>query len=196
MYTDEELVNLVKSCKSQSDLCRIMNWPINGTGLRKAKNLVVELGLNPDELFAKRHSRPKYQIITVQCPVCSKPFDVKKGHPKQKVTCSYACSNKHFRSGRNNGNFKEDHELTDAVAYHKICFRHHEKKCCVCGEDRIVEAHHYDENHLNNDPSNFVPLCPTHHRYVHSRYKHLVIDVVDKYVADFKESNRYSIKKD
>ena len=54
-----------------------------------------------------------------------------------------------------------------------------------CGEDKIVEVHHYDGNRSNNKPINLVPLCPTHHRYWHSKYKYIVKDVVDIYVNNF-----------
>lgn len=188
-YTVEELKSLIRNADSKADVCRQVGWPDNGQYRQKMEHIIILLELDKSKLFRQRYARKtKWKVESKDCPVCGTPFLCKPGHPREKKTCSHACSNKLFRSGRNNGNFKEDHELKGKIRYATICFRHHEKKCCVCGEDNIVEAHHYDENHLNNDPSNLVPLCPTHHRYVHSRYKHLVIDVVDKYVADFKES--------
>lgn len=48
--------------------------------------------------------------------------------------------------------------------------------------DKIVEVHHFDGNNTNNTPENLMPLCPTHHRYWHSRYKELVYDKVVKYI--------------
>ena len=60
------------------------------------------------------------------------------------------------------------------------------KACIVCGEDNIVAVHHYDHNKKNNEPSNLIPLCPTHHQYVHSRYKHLVEDKIEVYKRSFK----------
>lgn len=56
----------------------------------------------------------------------------------------------------------------------------------ICGEDKIVAVHHYDHNHYNNDPANLVPLCPTHHQYVHSRYKDEVKSIIDDYVRKFR----------
>jgi hypothetical protein len=66
-------------------------------------------------------------------------------------------------------------------------FLHHEKRCVVCGEDRIVTVHHFDENHFNNDPSNLVPVCPTHHQYLHSQYRCLVETRINEYHADHLE---------
>ena len=92
------------------------------------------------------------------CPVCSKQFN---GNGK---TCSYSCSNTFFRSGENNPNWKEEQ-------YRSTCFLHHEKKCVICGENKIVTVHHMNENRNDNRPENLVPLCPTHHQYFHSRYR-------------------------
>lgn len=110
---------------------------------------------------------PKYKKT---CPVCNKEFFTKD----DATTCSYSCSNTFFRTGSNHGNWKTS-------TYRTTCFEHHEKKCVVCGEERIVEVHHYDEDKTNNDPENLVPLCPTHHQYWHSRFRDLVQKQVDAY---------------
>lgn len=60
------------------------------------------------------------------------------------------------------------------------------KKCVICGEDKIVEVHHYYHDNADNRPENLVPLCPTHHQYMHSSYRELIEKDVDKYVEDFK----------
>lgn len=65
--------------------------------------------------------------------------------------------------------------------YRRICFRYHEHKCVVCGESNVIEIHHYDHNHSNNDPTNLIPLCGTHHGYMHSKFRHLIEEVVKSY---------------
>lgn len=109
------------------------------------------------------------------CPVCNKTFVGKK------FTCSYGCSNTYFRSGKSNPNWSNSN-------YRSLCFLYHEKRCCVCGEDKIISVHHYDENHDNNEPSNLIPMCPTHHQYMHSRYKGIILEIVDKYIYEFNQS--------
>jgi hypothetical protein len=113
----------------------------------------------------------------IKCSVCNTPI---KNYKQSKGTCSRSCANKHFRSGEDNGNWKGE-------KYQSICFAHHEKRCVVCNETKIVAVHHYDFNHNNNDPANLVPLCPTHHTYVHSRYysdvKYIIDDYVKKYLG-------------
>ena len=60
------------------------------------------------------------------------------------------------------------------------------KKCVCCSEKVIVAVHHFDHDRLNNDPRNLVPLCPTHHQYVHSRHAHLVLPKIRDYVREFR----------
>lgn len=108
------------------------------------------------------------------CPVCETPIKTYK----RTSTCSYACSNKLYRSGPNNGNWNEEN-------YQTTCFYHHKKECVVCGESNIVTVHHLDENHNNNSPENLIPLCPTHHQYWHSRYKHMVEQKVLDYIKEW-----------
>lgn len=98
-----------------------------------------------------------------ECPNCSKPI---KNFSKN-LACSKRCSNLLW-----------PRRLT--TTYRGICFKFHKKACCVCDESRIVEVHHFDGNNKNNDPVNLVPLCPTHHKYWHSKYKHLILDKVLK----------------
>lgn len=109
-------------------------------------------------------------VIKKLCVVCNSPIK----NWKTNITCSYACSNTHFRTGESNGNWKQD-------SYRTTCFLYHGKKCILCPEENIVEVHHYDENRNNNSPKNLIPLCPTHHQYLHSKFKHLVCDKVDAF---------------
>ncbi|NBP01950.1 MAG: hypothetical protein EBU90_17835 [Proteobacteria bacterium] len=108
-----------------------------------------------------------------ECPVCHKMFT------GNAITCSHSCSNKHFRTGENNGNWKQD-------AYRSTCFNAHEKKCLICGEEKIVAVHHLNENHDDNRAENLIPLCPTHHQYVHSRYADDVLPIIKSYIENYK----------
>jgi 5-methylcytosine-specific restriction endonuclease McrA len=88
-----------------------------------------------------------------------------------------------FSNGIEAGEAAANHAGIDwkESAYRTTCFLHHEKKCVVCGEDKIIDVHHYDENKNNNSTENLIPLCPTHHRYWHSRYRSLIQKKVDHY---------------
>ena len=75
-------------------------------------------------------------------------------------------------------------------SYVDICFTYHKRECVVCGEFRCVEVHHLDSNRKNNSPLNLVPLCPTHHRFWHSKYRCIIEQKVLSYVALFTQEYR------
>lgn len=135
--------------------------------------------------------------IEVICDFCGKSYMIKPSKLLQSKSGLHFCS----RNCKNNAQkivngFKEiqpSHygctkykDYTPQNIYQRICFENHPHKCCVCGEEKIVAVHHYDGNHNNNEPSNLVPLCPTHHCYIHSKYKDKIIDKVNAYVEAFK----------
>jgi hypothetical protein len=114
------------------------------------------------------------------CPVCNSPIK----HYKTNITCSWACSNTFFRSGQNHPNWKES-------AYITTCFLWHPHKCVICGESNIVAVHHFDNDKNNNVPHNLVPLCPTHHQYMHSKHRQLIEEQVNKYILLFRATSSY-----
>lgn len=130
---------------------------------------------NTEHYKCKKCKRINYE--TRQCPSCLKQFNTPS--KSKKITCSYKCSNKIFRTGPNNGNWKHD-------VYRSTCFYYHKKECIICKECNIVAVHHYDMNHNNNNPCNLIPLCPTHHQYMHSKFHIEIKDQVDKYIRNFK----------
>ena len=166
-----DLSKIVKESISYSEVARKLGHKyMNGTVTRTIKKLLSDY----DCSHFRKGNKCKYERVIKKCPVCSKKFKTIVGNREEKMTCSYACSNKFFRSGPDNGNWKEN-------AYRTTCFHFHEKKCIICGEERIVSVHHLDENKSNNDPNNLIPLCPTHHQYWHSRYKNLIEDKIIQY---------------
>lgn len=115
------------------------------------------------------------------CESCTKSFTwfgrkLTKKYEKARF-CSVSCA--HSRA---------DYWDENATRYQTIAFKHHNRKCIVCDEVRILDVHHLDENRENNDPSNLIPLCPTHHRYWHSRHKNLIEQQVLDYIGDWKNN--------
>lgn len=115
------------------------------------------------------------------CESCTKSFtwfgrNLTKKYERARF-CSVSCA--HSRA---------DYWDENATRYQTIAFKHHDRKCIVCDEVRILDVHHLDEHRENNDPSNLIPLCPTHHRYWHSRYKSLIEQQVLDYIRDWKNN--------
>ena len=167
---------------NNNEVRKALGLPDNGTSQRLVKEYIEIHKLDNSHFDNKRRSQEKYLTIIKKCPVCDKEFSTKKGHKNEKQTCSYSCSNTFFRSKENNPNWKNSSDNHERQ-YREICFKTHKKQCVICGEENIVAVHHMDENHYNNDPSNLVPLCPTHHQYMHSKYKHLVIDKILEFLS-------------
>ncbi len=46
-------------------------------------------------------------------------------------------------------------------------YREKTKKCFLCGFNTIVELHHSDGDHKNNQSNNLIGLCPNHHKMSH-----------------------------
>jgi hypothetical protein len=119
-------------------------------------------------------TKRRYESITKTCQ-CGKSFTTKNNPKKEKRFCSIKCSNSFVRRGSN--------RLDKITHYSTICFLHHKRECVVCGEKNVVEVHHYDKNHKNNEPKNLVPLCPTHHAYMHTNnFGHLIENKIKLYI--------------
>jgi len=138
--------------------CKYCNKDIALTGIKKHERHCFN---NPENI--------KY------CVLCGKQLLQHQLRDKN-TTCSWSCSNTYFKELRNKPENYKNHRT--------ICFYNHVKKCIICGEENIVSVHHYDRNHENNNKDNLIPLCPTHHQYIHSSYYDLIKDKVEKYHSD------------
>jgi hypothetical protein len=121
-----------------------------------------------------------------ECPVCKNIFETFKRFKKK--TCSYSCANTYFRASEKHPNWKPYSEKPRKSSIAKrICLKYHKKECIICKESLVIDIHHYDENCSNNLPENLIPLCPTHHRYMHTNEgKKLIKNQVDDYYNSFK----------
>jgi hypothetical protein len=172
------ILNIIKESQSVNDAIIKIYGYNNKTSKQKFLKFVNDNSVNTDH-FKKR--KFIYTRVNKICPICGIEFETLLNHKHQKTTCSHACANSYFRRGKFNPNWKDE-------VYRTTCFSYHKKECIVCKESNIVSVHHYDENRNNNSPENLIPLCPTHHQYVHSRYKNIVIDIINEYRNEFIKS--------
>lgn len=163
IITKEQMEELVKDSVSYNEVLGKTQLPKNGTGHRKIKKLIADYGCDTSHFSTKASIdkfHRKYKVVERICPVCSKVFEVSEGNPKAKITCSYGCSNTYFAHSRN-----KPERYTN---YRTICFKNWVKECILCGFDKVVEVHHLDHNHKNNDKLNLIPICPNHHQMLHT----------------------------
>lgn len=73
---------------------------------------------------------------------------------------------------------------SNAVRSHNITielYREITQECILCSFNKIVDLHHLDENHSNNNPNNMVGLCPNHHKMLHIlEYRELLKDTIER----------------
>lgn len=182
-YPDNEIVEACRDATSKSHVLKLIGKPINGTSLREISKILESFGYN-DNFFKANRQRLFYDEIIC---VCGQTFFVSKKASKRKTTCSYGCSNTKYRSGFDNGQKKKRiaKELITGKHYTVIAWEHHKKECIICSERNIVAVHHYNEVHTDNRPENLIPLCPTHHQYMHSSYRYLIDEKVKEYITKF-----------
>ena len=168
--TKEELEEIVKDSVSLCEIGRKLGMPQNGAAQTRIKKWLTKHGISIKHFShqaAMNKFQRKYKQIEKVCPVCSNVFMVGDGEPKEKITCSYSCSNRHFADKRNKTLISIE-KKRETKNYRGICFLNWKKECILCKFDKIVEVHHLDHNHLNNDKDNLVPVCSNHHRMLHS----------------------------
>jgi len=168
---------LLDWCDKYSSATEILQkeFDMNVGGNRTAiiRNKMKEYGIEFLDPFRKSR---KYDRLLKDCPVCNKKFEVASGSVNEKTTCSKGCAQTYFNSGENNSRFTGQN-------YRQVCFSRREHKCIICDENLVLEVHHIDNNRDNNHIDNLVPLCPTHHRYLHSKYYFLIEDKVAEYIS-------------
>lgn len=147
------------SSKSIKDTIEFLGGRDNG----KWRTVVRKLS-KQHNIPLPKYTQEKWEKIKKECPICKTEFITLKGHGREKITCSYSCSNSYFRRGKNNGNYKNS-----STNYRKKCIEKHGSCCILCGFNTIIEAHHIDGDRRNNKPNNLVPLCPNHHSLIHSK---------------------------
>lgn len=180
-YDKKQVLEAFEKAYSRSDVCRILGFSINGSSMSKVNRWIKEYNIDISHFVTAGEKNRKYPIIEKLCPICKKTFKTSQGSPKEKKTCSYACSNVLFRSGENNGNYINGN--CGELWYRVVCFNYYDKKCAICEWDKSVDVHHIDGNNKNNDPRNLIPLCANHHRLtVMKEYKEEIEKQIDEIV--------------
>lgn len=105
------------------------------------------------------------------CRYCGKPVYKQLAQASRSKSgalyCNRRCAtseNNKVKLGPRNGNYKNG-----IATYRKRALDHYGAKCHVCdySNDIVLEVHHIDRDRENNELSNLVVLCPTHHSEVH-----------------------------
>ena len=133
-----------------------------------------------------KDERYKDQRVELTCAYCGKNFTRTVSDLKKSKSGLYFCCREHkdMASRLDSGNqfkvIRPDHFGTATIngtnSYRRLAFGHYPCKCAICGyedEPKILEVHHIDENHNNNDIENLIILCPNCHRKLTNHLYHL-----------------------
>jgi hypothetical protein len=181
--SEKDFRDAVCRCFSVSHVCIVLFKTNNGTAYKAYKSLAAAYMCDTSH-FDNRANHRKYSIVTRICRECGSSFTCNSSGKKSRIFCSRDCANKNrgpsYRENLHpNWNGGGQH-------YSDICFIHHKKECVVCGESNTVDVHHFDGDRTNNDPENLIPLCPTHHAYMHRNLKELIFKKIIDYIDSFK----------
>ena len=155
-------------------------------GIKRLKKLIVANKLDISHFTPGKYKKLLFSKENRKCPICNIVFETFKR--RKKKTCSRSCANTYFRAGEKHPNWKPYSERPrKGDVAKRICLKYHKKECIICKESLVIDIHHYDENCSNNLPENLIPLCPTHHRYMHNNTgRSLIKNKVDEYYNSFK----------
>ncbi len=177
-FNSGDLQNIIANSNSLANVCRTLNYSDNGRNTTRVREFCIKNDISIKHFTPWGKSEVKKEIRI--CPVCNKEFEVILTRIKSasKVTCSHGCANTYFRSGINAGGYKGKETAGRSLIKHSGL----PLNCCaVCNETEVIDLHHIDEDRSNNAPSNFVPLCPTHHAYIHRGKVDLIINELENF---------------
>lgn len=185
----DKIIEAVRGSISKADAIRRMGWPENGAAYKRMSKYIDQFQIDTTHFLKSWQISNlrqfgvirKYELVDKECPICGCVFQTYVGHPREKTVCSHACSNTHFRSGEQNGNYKDG--LRGGPKYRTVCFEYWDKVCAIPGCDwtLVLDVHHVDGNHQNDGPKNLIPLCPNHHRLLTN---HTYRDEWDQKIAE------------
>ena len=114
----------------------------------------------------------KKQRIKVKCAYCGKIIERTPSQVAKNQSGYFYCCHEHGNLHKNQLR-KEQGEWENSANYRLKAFNTYPHKCYICGwdeDERLLEVHHIDENHNNNDIDNLVILCVLCHRKVTLHY--------------------------
>ena len=119
----------------------------------------------------------------VKCAYCDTEFSKPPSKINNSKSGLFFCCREHkdlaqrCETGEKFASIRPDHYGTTSKDYRSKAFDAYEHKCSVCGwseDERILEVHHIDANHENNELNNLMILCPICHRKLTLHYYQLV----------------------
>lgn len=153
----------------------LVKCDVCGKEFEREPRRVHEAIKNGWKQYCSDECRSKGKKIKCNCAYCGK--ELYKTHSEIKrsktgnVFCNKSCAasfnNSNYRTGNKNPNWKGGTQ--GSKAHTRIAYRKYVHECAICGitEECVLEVHHIDENHENNEVDNLIILCSNCHSRVH-----------------------------
>lgn len=159
----------------------IVQCSVCGQNFEKEIKKVNESLKNGWKFYCSDECRKHKNSKLCKCAYCGKEIwktmseinNSKSGNVFCSRSCATSLNNSLYKTKENHPNYING----SGFRYREDAFKVYEHKCLVCGwdeDERILEAHHIDENHRNNDIHNLCLLCPICHRKITLGYYKLV----------------------
>ncbi len=176
-HNSGKLAELLNNSTTLGQVCIGIGYSDHG---RNTKYLNEYLALNEIAFGTYTGCGRKQTKELRNCAQCNKEFEAitSQKMTNKQITCSNYCSNNYKK-------FKEDrlnNRLFAEESYRVAARNAGMHSCCICGESEVLDIHHIDEDRDNNSVSNLMPLCPTHHMYIHRGKSHLIFDKMVEYL--------------
>lgn len=171
----EDNLELIKERKdslySLKSLCTLLGYSDHGRNTGVLASFCKQNSIDISHFTS--NGKPRSNTLEKICPVCNNTFYT-LANLKEKTTCSHQCANTYFKQA-------EKIDVSDKQ-YAYRAKRAGMTSCCVCGEEEVIDIHHIDEDRNNNLLDNLMPLCPTHHAYIHRGLYSLIEEQILNYL--------------
>lgn len=157
-----ELYEIADKVYSATEIVKYLAYSVNGKRISDAAFILDKYDV--DISHWTPNGKPKVQRLSKDCPVCGRVFSFFER--ELRITCSYACSNTLFRSGKDNPNWKDN----ASNSYRSKALKHYGCVCINCNysENEVaLVVHHKDRNRSNNTLENLEVLCANCHAIEH-----------------------------
>lgn len=150
----EELKQLASSSLDKTEFCKKIGLTyFNGKIVKALDKLCLELNIDISHFNRYNKNKRKFSKVNKNCPLCNKVFETLLGWGKEKITCSYKCSNIFFKDKRYteesrrkiSNSMRKYHRILSLELHTKITFTMYKsrkirvyllkKKCILCGSD-------------------------------------------------------------
>jgi very-short-patch-repair endonuclease len=184
-YTKQELQQVADRCFDRTAFATELGYLYyNGRIARDIRELIEFQGLSIDHFDStkKVKERRKYPVITKMCPVCSKEFETQRGHPREKITCSYACSNTYFAGIRHTDASRTKVSQSLKSNFEADCFERNipsriSKECLTCRKPFEVLPSKADKEFCSS-------ACSTKYSWTDPEYRDKILQAIQQRIAD------------